>query len=326
MRRPPLIERLRALQPDQGMALTSEDAQALLREMEAWNAVADRAREAEGKIAMLSEGDCICCHGTGAIQDGAKCSTCDGTGAHGSLARARLLRAMTGVDAVGSTERLEARFVVCSKCEGEGRWDVSLGGYDPRDGSLLTEERVCHVCRGSGHVEESPEPRTHDDMEAASAPAQEDGSKDLGAHPRGSGQNAGGVEIAGRLRCLADIAQDAPDGWTRLNAAARELVRQSAYEVDRLEKTSGQSEAVLRELASSLGVGGYNDAGEPFDPEKYGPKIIDGIDDANCADARGLAPLPETPVDRRRAERNAASPEGARSGRDQPRQVAGRIS
>ena len=39
------------------------------------------------------------------------------------------------------------------------------------------------------------------------------------------------------------------------------------------------AEDVLRDLAMSLGVGGYNDIGDaPFDPEKFDRKIRDGID------------------------------------------------
>lgn len=57
-------------------------------------------QELRAKVATLSSGDCIACNGSGAIQDGAECSTCYGTGAHGSLARAHLLRAMAEAEAL----------------------------------------------------------------------------------------------------------------------------------------------------------------------------------------------------------------------------------
>ncbi len=64
-----------------------------------------------------------------------------------------------------SAPRLEARFVICHDCGGEGIWDVPTGGYDPRDGGLLTETRCCSTCGGSGQVEEEPEPRTENDLD-----------------------------------------------------------------------------------------------------------------------------------------------------------------
>lgn len=65
---------------------------------------------------------------------------------------------------------------------------------------------------------------------------------------------AAGVEIAGRLRCLSDIAQDAQDGWTRLNPEARELVRQAAAGVDRLTKVADAGMGVIASLAAAISL------------------------------------------------------------------------
>jgi hypothetical protein len=63
------------------------------------------------------------------------------------------------------SERLEARFVICSSCGGEGIWDVNTGDWDSTRGEPVTETERCSTCGGSGQVEEEPEARTLADMD-----------------------------------------------------------------------------------------------------------------------------------------------------------------
>ncbi len=62
--------------------------------------------------------------------------------------------------------RLEARFVVCPACDGEGCWEAPTGWYDHNTGALITEARRCSVCGGDGDVEEEPEHRSGEDFDA----------------------------------------------------------------------------------------------------------------------------------------------------------------
>lgn len=55
-------------------------------------------------------------------------------------------------------------------------------------------------------------------------------------------------DIAGRLVALGGIGLSSPDGYTYLNDAARELVKQAAAEVSKVEPL----ERKVRELESSL--------------------------------------------------------------------------
>lgn len=72
--------------------------------------------------------------------------------------------------------------------------------------------------------------------------------------PMTSDTETGAGEVAGRLRCLQGIAQDAPGGWTRLNPEARALIRQSAAEVDRLTKIAEAGMGVIASLAAAISL------------------------------------------------------------------------
>jgi hypothetical protein len=61
-------------------------------------------QELRAKVAILSRGDCVSCHGTGSIEDGSFCSACNGTGEHGSMARFRSVALEKLIDAINQAE------------------------------------------------------------------------------------------------------------------------------------------------------------------------------------------------------------------------------
>lgn len=68
--------------------------------------------------------------------------------------------------------------------------------------------------------------------------------------------------IIAQLRVCADCAKDAPDEFTRLNTAARPMLREAAAEIERLR-------AALTEIAEDqktyLGHGAYDEGPLPGD-------------------------------------------------------------
>lgn len=104
-------------------------------------------------------------------------------------------------------------------------------------------------------------------------------------------------EIEAQLRCLADIAQDAPDGWTLLNSPARELVRQASLVIAGLRGRELAAQATLARVRKVRD--GYADQVKfaDVDPASCFREFVRRLDAAclssgqNLADANSKSPI-----------------------------------